>query len=580
MRRVAAARVAVSGVLALGLGAAGAAHAQSGLQDTGFGAGGRVPTSFGLGARAAAVALGPDGSIAVAGDLRGAGGEGTLVARFTAAGALDPAFNGGGLRVDRFGVGSATQQRGGAIAVQPGGATIVAGVAGDQLMLARYLPGGGLDGFFGAGGIVLRDLSAGAGMPEGSGLRAIALTPSGQVIVAGSVGAPSGTSYEDEPTEQIVVGRLTDRGVPDPTFGNGGFALLQLGARSRGKPAASRANALARLPDGSVVIAGQASETSGSERGVIARLTAAGRLDTSFGRGGRVLVQLGLASARRPARSALNAILLKSDGSLWAAGRGTDVAGNDQAVVTRLLLGGEINATFGGAGIVRAHFDAGPKQIAPTSIVRALGQTAEGTVFATGSDAAGTAYTVRLAPSGGLDCSYASLGYGGGFGSVVGPLGDPASDGAFGALVQPDGKLVLAGRSPGGGLLLGRILGGAPAGMQTVARRPGLLTLGARYVGRGRGYAYGLVDARCSSASVRFVASAGKGGGRPITTRLQRVWGAYGRQVVCAPLRGLRPGRTYRVRIDSTATHGPVGGQRTLRAVPTGRRALAQDGCA
>ena len=57
------------------------AAAGAGAVDPGFAAGG----AFGLGARAAAIALAPDGRIVVAGDRRGAGGEGALTARINTA---------------------------------------------------------------------------------------------------------------------------------------------------------------------------------------------------------------------------------------------------------------------------------------------------------------------------------------------------------------------------------------------------------------------------------------------------------------------------------------------------------------
>ena len=75
---------------------------------------------FGLGTRAAAVALAPDGRIVVAGDQRGAGGEGALTGRVGSAGAADPSFAGNGARIDTFGTGAAPQ-RAGAVAVQADG---------------------------------------------------------------------------------------------------------------------------------------------------------------------------------------------------------------------------------------------------------------------------------------------------------------------------------------------------------------------------------------------------------------------------------------------------------------------------
>jgi hypothetical protein len=123
------------------------------------------------------------------------------------------------------------------------------------------------------------------------------------------------------------------------------------------------------------------------------------------------------------------------------------------------------------------------------------------------------------------------------------------------------------------------VLGGPGAGAPAPPVRPGLRTLGARYLGHGRGVVYGAVLADCAAATVRFVASP-SGAGRAVTTRSVRVSGAYGPQLVCATVRGLRRGRTYRVRIESRQTRGAVGGRRVLRAVPTGRTTLPQEGCA
>jgi len=269
MRRRAALAVATATMLALAGSGVAQAQLPAGFPDTSFGAGGQVAAPFGTGARAAALALGPGGAITVAGDVRGSGGEGALVARFTASGALDTTFAGIGSRLDRFGAGlspGGLRQRAGAVAVAPDGSTVVAGVAGGQIMVARYLPDGHLDGLFGAGGAVLRDLSAGGGMPEGTGLAAVALTADGRIVVAGSVGvAPDDPYGENEPGEQVVVGRLSARGVPDPSFGNAGFSLIGLGARSARRPARSKITALGL---------GSARQARSSSRGARARRTA------------------------------------------------------------------------------------------------------------------------------------------------------------------------------------------------------------------------------------------------------------------------------------------------------------------
>lgn len=582
-----AATIGGGAVLALcaaaGAGAA-AAVPPAGFPDTSFGAGGLAQTPFGAGARGAALALGPDGAITVAGDVRGSAGEAALVARFTSSGALDPSFAGGGGRLDRFGAGAGAgaPQRANAVVVAPDGSTIVAGVAGSQIMVARLRPDGELDGLFGAGGVVLRDLADGAAIPPGGGLAAIALTPDGQILVAGSVGVPADDHYGDgEPGEQVVVGRLSDRGVPDPSFGPNGFAVLQLGARSARRPARSKAAALALGPGGTILVAGRSSGPDGADRAVAARLTPAGTLDTGFGRAGRVVLQLGHRSAARPARSSLHALTVRPDGSALVAGGATDVAGNDQVALARVTADGRLDTSFGRAGVVRTQVSGASRARdgRPQSLARAIAPTVDGNMLVTGSSSLGGAFTMRATASGRLDCGYGTLGRGAAFGAPVLRPGDPATDGAFGVLAQPDGHYVATGRLPGGGLLVGRVLGGSAAAPQPPARRPALRTLGARYLGEGRAVVYGAVLANCSAATVRFVASpsARHSRGRPITTRSRRVSGAYGSQVVCAIVRGLRPGRTYRVRIGARQA---VGAARSLRAVPTGRRALPQEGCA
>jgi hypothetical protein len=142
-------------------------------------------------------------------------------------------------------------------------------------------------------------------------------------------------------------------------------------------------------------------------------------------------------------------------------------------------------------------------------------------------------------------------------------------------MLHAGGGLLLAGRRAGGGLLLGR-LATAPAAAPPAA--PALVTLAPRYVGKGRGYAYGLVDGRCRAVVVRFEVVGP--GGRVVRTAVQRVLAAGGPQVVCAPLRGLRPGGRYRVRVATSARGGAHGARRALRAVGgTAARALPQDGC-
>ena len=172
------------------------------------------------------------------------------------------------------------------MAAQADGSVVVAGVAGDRWSVARFLPTGATDGLFGAAGVTLRDPTPGGSaeeeefypgeeptLPDGTGPAAIAIAPSGQLVVAGSVGVANDDGI---PSEQIVVARFNGNGLPDPTFGRDGFAVLQLGFGGTVRHAASTARGLALLPDGRVLIAGRASARDGGDRAFVARLMAGG----------------------------------------------------------------------------------------------------------------------------------------------------------------------------------------------------------------------------------------------------------------------------------------------------------------
>ncbi|HUR85013.1 MAG TPA: hypothetical protein VMY78_06680 [Solirubrobacteraceae bacterium] len=555
---------AVVAALALPAGA----DATAGAVDARFGTGGLAATPFGSGARAAAVALAPDGRLLVAGDVRSAGGERVLTARFGATGVLDPTFAPGGGRTDSFGSGE-PGQRARAVLAQADGGTLVAAAAGDQLALARLDPDGRLDGLFGAGGVALRDPSGGGGVPPGTGPAAIAVMADGRIVVAGSVGVETDDGV---PGEQIVVGRTSDRGVPDPSFGGDGFVVLQLGAASPRAHAASAARALGVLADGRIVIAGRATSTVGEDRAFVARLTPAGALDASFAAGGRRLLQLGRASAARAASSAFEALVLEPDGSVLAAGRASDVAGGDAVALTRLGATGALAARFGRNGTVSSQLGAGAGDSGPASVARALVRAPDGAAYIAGAASTGALAARYGSRTGRLDCSFGSAGRTTPFGSDD---FDIETDGIFSAALAPEG-LVVAGRRAGGGLLLSRLLVAALAAPPV---RPRLGTLAPRLDrgGRGRGYAYGLVDGGCRATPVRFELSGPDG--RVRRTAVQRVLAAGGPQVVCARLRGLRSGRRYRVRVAATGAAGPRGAWRSFRAGPITGPQRVQEGC-
>ncbi len=318
--------------------AALARYAADGRLDQGFGSSGRVLTDFGsglAGSYARALTIQPDGKIVVAG---GGGistrGSGFAIARYTVLGRLDSSFGRGGHVLTRFGPGRVASD-GSALAVQADGRIVVAGSTSENLArgpthiaLARYTPRGSLDPSFGRGGRVTSDV----GSKLGDYARALAIQSDGKLVVAG-------TAYLSKNIDLEVV-RFTTRGKLDPSFGAGGRVLTQVSY-------SFDARSVVVQPDGNLVVAGTAGAAD-DEGFALIRYTADGKLDPSFGSGGKVI------SDFDPYRGeALGALALQPDGKLVAAGT-SEGTGHEEnvSIVARYTKAGSLDPTFGRGGTV------------------------------------------------------------------------------------------------------------------------------------------------------------------------------------------------------------------------------------
>ncbi|MGH7894039.1 MAG: hypothetical protein ACREQL_05175, partial [Candidatus Binatia bacterium] len=146
---------------------------EDGTLDPSFGTGGSVRTDGGWGNAGSAlfnaVAMQPDGKIVTAGVRSGVIGGGTLLvlARYNGDGTLDPSFGTGGMVTDAVMPGART------VALQPDGKLVAVGPWG----VARYNADGTLDSTFGTGGV-----SIGGGVRDPAGAT---LQPDGKLVVVG-----------------------------------------------------------------------------------------------------------------------------------------------------------------------------------------------------------------------------------------------------------------------------------------------------------------------------------------------------------------------------------------------------------
>jgi uncharacterized delta-60 repeat protein len=314
-------------------------------------------------------------------------------------GDLDTSFSGDGKKTISFG-GLDTAN---VVLVQPNGRIVVAGstrkvsTAPSRFCVARLRSNGTLDTAFGSGG--KRVISFG-GDSLGESVFGAALQPDGKIVLAG------GSDL------RAAVARLNPNGSLDTTFSGDGKKTFNWAPGDF-----SRTQAVLVLPDGKLVVAG----FSGPEGGDIqaARLKTNGALDTAFGTGGKARVdfgdtEFGFAAARQ------------ADGRIVVAGRSL----GSGAVVARLRANGTLDPDFDGDG--RLMLPGGGE-------ARAVLVQPDSKIVVTGNPGLSEVTTVtRLNPNGSPDTTF------NGDGTAT------IDFGASGAVLQPDGKIVIAGTAQAG----------------------------------------------------------------------------------------------------------------------------------
>jgi uncharacterized delta-60 repeat protein len=313
----------------------------AGTPDASFGTGGAwmSPTAWSEGRAVAAV---PGGGVVVAGHTRPAPGDGGYqfaLLGFDAAGRLDPAFGAGGEVTTNF-LGYASNDAS-AMVVQPDGKVIVGGTTDlndddwSAFTLARYTPGGTLDPTFGTGGRA-------AAVPglRGSTLSALALQADGRIVAAGSAWDARAQGGKGMTTFAVV--RYLPDGTPDASFGQGGkvsFAFDDV------NDFVERARAVAIQADGKIVVAGD-----NENEFIVARLTPSGALDASFGNGGKAPAGVGATGPWGGFAYPTSIGLGPGGAITLAGPVGTDFLPSGEFAVARFDSAGRLDASFGPGG--------------------------------------------------------------------------------------------------------------------------------------------------------------------------------------------------------------------------------------
>lgn len=349
--------------------------------DPGFDGDGKATTPFPVGSFANALAIQADGSIVAVGAAAGGSGTGEFaVARHETSGGLDATFGGDGMVTTPIAGGDGDEAR--SVAIQPNGKIVVAGTDSyERVAVVRYRANGTLDDSFGGGGVVRTDLSGGEDV-----VHDVAIQANGRIVAVGYAGVePRFTvlryrsdgrldrSFGDRGTVQIARRWGVARSVavqPDGRIvvtGYDGYGLLVARYRSDGTPDGTFGRrglvrkvvseifplAVALQPNGKIVVGGDYDIFA---RG-LARFTADGRLDDTFGGDGTVRTRVG------SGEQAVAALAIQPNGRIVAAGYyGPHEGGTDEVfhiAVTRHLRSGKLDDSWSGNGKVTTDFPGG-----------------------------------------------------------------------------------------------------------------------------------------------------------------------------------------------------------------------------
>jgi uncharacterized delta-60 repeat protein len=215
-----------------------ARYGSTGVLDSAFDGDGKVTTDFvGADDAAAAVQIDAQGKYVVGGSAyNGTNKDEFAIARYDAAGALDPSFDADGKVV------TTGNDQGRDLAIDAGGRIILAGSAftGTTLdfSIMRFNTDGSRDATFGKRGRVVTPIGTGSDAAE-----AVAIDAGGTIVAAGS--AKFGEDRD------FALARYTPAGAPLGVFGSAGTVTTNLGASDSGRDVAFDA-------DGNVALAGYA----------------------------------------------------------------------------------------------------------------------------------------------------------------------------------------------------------------------------------------------------------------------------------------------------------------------------------
>ncbi|MGE5609813.1 MAG: ELWxxDGT repeat protein [Bacillota bacterium] len=229
----------------------------------------------------------------------------------------------------------------------------------------------------------------------------------------------------------FAVAKLDAAGHLDTTFGTRGYATAAFGT-------AARAAAMKKLDDGRILLAGTANPDSPASQIALAQFLPDGSPDPGFGTKGQSLIDLPTVTGE-----SISALDIQDTGKLVLVGSVTGTL-NDYPysyLVVRVDPDGSLDKTFGKNGSVVSGW---------SDSFAAVAVLSNGNIIAGGTGIGRYLYTVRFTRDGVVDSTFSSTVVSDGF---VAPDFYLGNERAADMVIQPDGKIVMLGAVNGQSLL-------------------------------------------------------------------------------------------------------------------------------
>lgn len=335
---------------------------------------------------------------------------------------VDPSFGTAGEVTVEFGNNSSKVN---AIVIQPDGKMIFGGTSNSQIALARINPNGTLDTNFGTAGKVLTNLNGSSDY-----LDAMVLQPDGKLIAVGNISNSALGNISD-----FAVLRYNTNGTLDTSFSGDGIVSTDFANLP------DRAKHVTLQPDGKILVAGEARDVNPQSVGgtdtkfCLARYLPNGALDTSFNGNGKVMVSFYIEPDIDDNSNYGRVVVVAPDGKIILGGI-SDV----EFAMVRLNIDGSIDSTFGDEGRVVTDLGLNGSNLTELNAIKIMD---DGRILLAGSKSVGYDegdgfLVTRYSPDGVLDTGFGENGL------VVTDF-NYEDDIAHEVFVLPDGKILLAG---------------------------------------------------------------------------------------------------------------------------------------